>query len=91
MRTRGHTPAIEEAARLLAFVGEYGAIWFALGILFGVLDSGHREEWIFAGTLGPFAIGINYAVKVLVGRRRPASTDRGIVVSRSLHSGSPPS
>ena len=71
MRTRGHTPAIEEAARLLAFVGEYGAIWFALGILFGVLDSGHREEWIFAGALGPFAIGINYAVKVLVGRRRP--------------------
>jgi membrane-associated phospholipid phosphatase len=71
MRTRGHAPAIEGAARLLAFAGEYGAVWFALGILFGLLDPDRREEWLFAGALGPFAIGVNYAVKLLVGRPRP--------------------
>ena len=71
MRTRFHGPRREAFARGLAFLGEYGWIWLAIGVAMALLDSGQREEWIVAGLLGPFAIGLNYAVKLVVRRPRP--------------------
>ena len=71
MRTRGHGPRREAAARFLALLGEYGGIWLAIGIAMALIDSGQREEWIRAGVLGPVAIGLNFAVKLLVRRPRP--------------------
>ena len=71
MRTRFHGPRREALARGLAFLGEYGWIWLAIGAAMALLDSGQREEWIVAGLLGPFAIGLNYAVKLVVRRPRP--------------------
>jgi membrane-associated phospholipid phosphatase len=71
MRTRFHGPRREAFAKGLAFLGEYGWIWLAIGVAMALLDSGQREEWIVAGLLGPFAIGVNYAVKLLVRRPRP--------------------
>ena len=71
MRTRWHGPAVERTFVWLGRVGEYGAIWLALGILFALLDPDRRGEWLLAGFLGPFAIGVNYLVKVLVRRPRP--------------------
>ena len=71
MRTRFHGPRREALARCLAFLGEYGWIWLAIGAAMALLDSGQREEWIVAGLLGPFAIGLNYAVKLVVRRPRP--------------------
>ena len=71
MRTRWHGPKREAFARGLAFLGEYGWIWLAIGAAMAVIDSGEREEWIVAGLLGPFAIGLNYAVKLVVRRQRP--------------------
>ena len=71
MRTRFHGPRREAFARGLAFLGEYGWIWLAIGAAMALLDSGQREEWIVAGLLGPFAIGLNYAVKLVVRRPRP--------------------
>jgi membrane-associated phospholipid phosphatase len=71
MRTRFHGPRREVFARGLAFLGEYGWIWLAIGGAMALLDSGEREEWIVAGLLGPFAIGLNYAVKLVVRRPRP--------------------
>ena len=70
-RTRGHTPALERAARALAFVGEYGLVWLAIGVLLALTDPDRREEWLFAGALAPFSIGVNFAVKLVVGRPRP--------------------
>ena len=71
MRTRWHGPRREAVARFLALLGEYGWIWFAIGIAMAVIDSGQREEWILAGVLGPIAIGLNFAVKLVVRRQRP--------------------
>jgi len=71
MRTRCHGPRTEAVAKALGRVGEYGAVWLALGILFGFLDPDNRHEWHLAGLLGPVAIGINFAVKLVVRRPRP--------------------
>jgi membrane-associated phospholipid phosphatase len=71
MRTRFHSPATEAVFKALGRIGEYGAVWLALGVLFALLDPDRRDEWLFAGILGPFAIGLNFGVKLLVRRRRP--------------------
>lgn len=71
MRTRLHGRAPEAVAKLLGRIGEYGAIWLALGALLALLDPDRRGEWLLCRLLGPFAIGLNYAVKLLVKRPRP--------------------
>jgi decaprenylphosphoryl-5-phosphoribose phosphatase len=71
MRTRGHGPAAEAVAKRLGWIGEYGAVWFAIGIAMAVIDDGNSREWVAAGVLGPVAICVNYAVKLAVKRQRP--------------------
>ncbi len=71
MRTRGHTPALEGAMRVLGRAGNNGAIWLALNVVLAALDSSNREAWLICAALGPLAIGLNYAVKLLVKRPRP--------------------
>jgi membrane-associated phospholipid phosphatase len=71
MRTRGHGPGAERVAMFLGRLGEYGWIWFVIGFSVSLFDSDHRSEWQLAGLLGPAAIGINLAVKLLVRRPRP--------------------
>jgi membrane-associated phospholipid phosphatase len=71
MRTRGHTPAVERVARLLGRAGNNGAIWLALGLVLAIVDSANREAWVICALLGPVAIGLNYAIKLLVKRPRP--------------------
>jgi membrane-associated phospholipid phosphatase len=71
MRTRAHGPAIEAIGRGLGRIGEYGIVWLAIGIVLAIADSDQRDAWLVAGVLGPVAIGINFAVKVLIRRPRP--------------------
>jgi membrane-associated phospholipid phosphatase len=71
MRTRGHSPAIECAARLLGKAGNNGAVWFALGVVLAIVDGSNREAWLICAALGPVAIGLNYVVKLIVKRPRP--------------------
>jgi membrane-associated phospholipid phosphatase len=71
MRTRGHTPGLEQAAKALGKTGNNGAIWFALGAALAIVDGSNREAWAICALLGPMAIGLNYAVKLLVRRPRP--------------------
>jgi membrane-associated phospholipid phosphatase len=71
MRTRGHTPGLERAARALGKAGNNGALWFALGVILAVLDGSDREAWLICAVLGPIAIGLNYVVKLIVKRPRP--------------------
>jgi membrane-associated phospholipid phosphatase len=52
-------------------MGEYGAIWLAIGIVLAIADSDRGEDWLVAGILGPVAIGLNFVVKVIVRRPRP--------------------
>jgi decaprenylphosphoryl-5-phosphoribose phosphatase len=71
MRTRGHSPAIERVARLLGKAGNNGAIWFVLGVVLAIADPSQRESWLIVAALGPLAIGLNFAVKLIVRRPRP--------------------
>ncbi len=71
MRTRFHGPRAEATAIWLGRIGEYAAVWFALGIALALIDSERREQWLLCALLGPFAIGLNYAVKLAVRRARP--------------------
>jgi membrane-associated phospholipid phosphatase len=71
MRTRGHSPAAERVASVIAASGENGAIWAAAGLIAATFDPPRRRHWLAAAALAPAAIGLNYAVKVVVRRRRP--------------------
>jgi membrane-associated phospholipid phosphatase len=71
MRTRGHSPGVERAAKAIAASGEYGVIWAATGLAAAAFDRPRRGRWLAAAALGPAAIGVNYAVKRALRRRRP--------------------
>lgn len=71
MRTRGHTPALERAARLLGKAGNNGAGWFLAGDALAASDKSRRSAWATCAALGPAAIGLNYGVKLIARRPRP--------------------
>jgi membrane-associated phospholipid phosphatase len=71
MRTHGHTPAVEDAAVAMGKAGNNGLVWFLLGAILALIDNGRWESWLICALLGPFAIGLNYAVKLAVRRPRP--------------------
>jgi undecaprenyl-diphosphatase len=71
LRTRGHSRPIETAMKALGHAGEFAAAWAAIGAIGGSIDHRRRGRWLAAAATGPVAIGINYAVKVTVGRERP--------------------
>ena len=71
MRTRFHGRVAETIAKWLGRIGEYGAIWFAIGLVLAFADPDNGEDWLLAGILGPVAIVLNFAVKLVVRRPRP--------------------
>ena len=75
LRTRGHAEPAETVMKALGHAGEFGAIWAGVGAVGATIDHRRRSQWIVGGATGPFAIGINYLVKVAVGRQRPLIED----------------
>ena len=71
MRTRGHTPAVEKAAQLIARSGENGYLWFGIGLAGAALDAPRRKQWLASAAIGPAAIGLNFGIKLIVKRPRP--------------------
>ena len=71
MRTHGHSPGVEGAAVALGKVGNNGLVWLVLGLTLVAIDSSRWEQWLVCALLGPLAIGLNYAIKLLVKRPRP--------------------
>jgi undecaprenyl-diphosphatase len=71
MRTHGHTPGLEEAAKALGRAGNNAAVWIVLGLVLALIDSPQREAWLICAALGPLAIVLNYGIKLLVRRPRP--------------------
>ena len=71
MRTRGHTPAVEKAAQLIAKSGENGYLWFGIGLAGAALDAPRRKQWLASAAIGPAAIGLNFGIKLIAKRPRP--------------------
>jgi len=71
MRTRGHSPGVEKAAKRLGKAGNNGAIWVVLSLLVLLFTDSNGEAWFVCALLGPVAIALNYAVKLVVRRPRP--------------------
>ena len=72
-RTRGHTPALDRAVLGYSRLGEHAACWLAVGLI-GAATAGDAERsrgWLRGVGVVAAAVGINYAVKVTVRRRRP--------------------
>lgn len=57
--------------KILGLIGEYGAVWAAIGAAGALADPERRRRWGVAALVGPAAINVNYAVKLAVGRERP--------------------
>jgi membrane-associated phospholipid phosphatase len=75
LRRRGHGPRAEAAMKALGLAGDHAAIWAAIGATAALVDRRRRARWLTAGATGPAAIGLNFVVKVAVGRERPLITD----------------
>src|ERR1700722_15805319 len=70
-RTRGHGPRRERAAAAYSRLGEHAACWLVLGAAGAAGDGQRRDRWLRGAGVVGVAYGANYAVKLLVRRRRP--------------------
>ena len=75
MRTRGHHPAAEKAAQVIAKSGDNGYLWIAIGTAGVIFDSRRRKQWLTSGLIGPIAIVVNFGVKLIFKRPRPVLED----------------
>jgi membrane-associated phospholipid phosphatase len=71
LRTRAHGPLPDAVMKALGGAGEWAAVWVATGAAGAALDRPRRGHWLAAAAIGPAAIGVNFAIKVAVGRKRP--------------------
>lgn len=71
MRTTGHTPGLEKAAKALGKAGNNGGVWVAVGVVLAIVDGSNREAWLICAVLAPVAIALNYVIKAIVKRPRP--------------------
>ncbi len=75
LRTRGHAEPVETMMRAIGMCGEYAAVWSLAGAVGASIDAKRRRQWLRGAVVGPAAVGLNYAVKVAVGRERPLIED----------------
>jgi undecaprenyl-diphosphatase len=71
MRTRGHSPGVERAAKALGKAGNNGGIWVVLCLVVLAATDSNGEAWFVCALLAPIAIALNYVVKLIVKRPRP--------------------
>lgn len=55
----------------LGRLGEWGAVWVAIGLAGAATDPGRRGRWLRSAAVAPAAVGLNFGVKLAVRRRRP--------------------
>ena len=76
LRTKApHDPTTETAFKTLGLVGEYAAVWVAVGLAGAASDAARRRRWLLGAATGPGAVVVNYAIKVAIGRERPLIED----------------
>ncbi len=76
LRTKApHDPTTETVFKTLGLVGEYAAVWVAVGLAGAASDAARRRRWLLGAATGPGAVVVNYAIKVVIGRERPLIED----------------
>jgi len=76
LRTKApHDPATEGVVKGLGIIGEWAAIWVAIGVAGAASDPAKRKRWLLAAATGPSAVILNYGVKLSFGRPRPLLED----------------
>jgi membrane-associated phospholipid phosphatase len=76
LRTKApHDRGTEGAFKTLGAVGEYAAVWVAIGFAGAAADTLRRRRWLLGAATGPAAIVANFAVKAAIGRERPLIED----------------
>jgi undecaprenyl-diphosphatase len=70
-RTHLHPRCIERTVAIYSRTGEHAACWFALGSFGAWLQPGQRQAWLRGLRVVGASYAINYAVKLVVRRRRP--------------------
>ncbi len=72
-RTHLHMPALERAIAGYSRLGEHAACWLTLGTAGALLDRrpGSRRRWWRGTKVVAASYGLNFVVKLVVGRRRP--------------------
>jgi membrane-associated phospholipid phosphatase len=71
LRTRAHGPLPDAVMKSLGAAGEWAVVWVAIGAGAAAADPQRRGRWLTAAAIGPVAIGLNFAIKLAVGRKRP--------------------
>ena len=76
LRTKAPHDAVTEGAfKALGTIGEYAAVWAALGLAGAAADAPRRRRWLIGAATGPASVVVNYGVKVAIGRERPLIED----------------
>jgi undecaprenyl-diphosphatase len=72
-RTRLHTPTLERTVAAYSRTGEHGACWLALACAGALRDRRRKAHarWLRGARIVLGSYGLNFAVKVVVRRRRP--------------------
>jgi undecaprenyl-diphosphatase len=76
LRTKApHDEVTEGAFKTLGTIGEFAAVWVAIGLAGAGADPVRRRRWLIGAATGPAAVAVNYGVKVAIGRERPLIED----------------
>jgi membrane-associated phospholipid phosphatase len=75
VRGFARTPEHVRDVRRFSHLGEHGAVWLALGAAGAAVDGGNRSRWLRATAAVAIAYLCSTAIKLVVGRRRPAVED----------------
>ena len=57
--------------KMLGRAGNNGGIWVVLCLVLLAVTDSNGEAWVICALLGPVAIALNYAIKLIVKRPRP--------------------
>ena len=80
IRSAARPPLLEPVARF-SRLGEHAALWLALGAAGMAFDERHRARWRRALLAVAGTYALNTAVKVVIGRARPALEDLPALVA----------
>lgn len=76
LRTKApHDARTESVFKGVGWIGEYAAVWIAIGLTGASRDEGRRRRWLLGAAVGPGAVAVNYAAKLSFGRERPLIED----------------